>query len=72
MSAQRTWNSQISNFVHITESDKVFAMCDGWFRDPKGRRVTIDESCQLWLPVSFDPTTETAKMLRVEAWDPWE
>ncbi|HPM84697.1 MAG TPA: hypothetical protein PLF81_28525, partial [Candidatus Anammoximicrobium sp.] len=71
MSEQRTWNSQISNFVYIAESDKVFAMCDQWFRGPKGERVPIDESCQLWLPVSFDPAIGAAKMQNVEQWDPW-
>jgi hypothetical protein len=47
-------------------------MCDQWFRGPKGQRVPIDQSCQLWLPVSFDPKTEMAKMLHVEEWDPWK
>jgi len=72
MSEQRTWNSQISNFVYIAESDKVFAMCDQWFRGPKGERVPIDESCQLWLPVSFNPATGAAQMLHVDQWDPWK
>ncbi len=72
MSEQRTWNSQISNVVYIAESDKVFAMCDQWFRGPKGERVPIDESCQLWLPVSFDPVSGAAKMLNVDAWNPWK
>jgi hypothetical protein len=57
MSEQNTWSSQISNFVHIKESDIVFAMCDQWFRGPNGERVPIDQSCQLWLPVSFDART---------------
>jgi hypothetical protein len=70
MSEQRTWNSQVSYFVYIAESDKVFAMCDQWFRGPKGQRVPIDESCQLWLPVSFDPVTGEAKMLHVDEWAP--
>ena len=51
--------------VDIAESDNVFAMCDQWFRGPQGERVSIDESCQLWLPLSFDPATETAEMLPV-------
>ncbi len=72
MSEQRTWNSQISNFVCVAESDKVFAMCDQWFRGPTGQRAPIDESCRLWLPVSFDPKTEVAKMEHVEEWDPWK
>jgi hypothetical protein len=72
MSENRTWNSQISNFVYIAESDKVLAMCDQWFRGPKGERVPIDQSLQLWLPVSFDPTTGVAKMLHFKEWDPWK
>ena len=72
MSEKRTWSSQISNFVYIAESDKVFAMCDQWFRGPQGQRVPIDESCQLWLPVTFDAKTEVAKMLHVAQWDPWK
>jgi hypothetical protein len=71
MSEGRTWNSQISNLVYIAESDRVFAMCDQWFRGPGGQRVPIDESCQLWLPVSFDPATGVAKMLHVKEWDPF-
>jgi hypothetical protein len=72
MSEQRTWSSQISNFVYIAESDNVFAMCDQWFCGPKGQQVPIDESLQLWLPVTFDPTTGVAKMEHVQEWDPWE
>jgi hypothetical protein len=72
MSEKRTWNSQISNFVYIAESDTVFAMCDRWFRSPEGQRVSIDESSQLWLPLAFDPATRTATMRRVEQWNPWQ
>jgi hypothetical protein len=72
MSKQRIWNSQISNFVYVAESDKVFAMCDQWFRGPRGEHVPIDESCQLWLPVSFDPASGVAKMQHVEEWSPWK
>jgi len=32
--------------------------------------VPIDESCQLWLPLSFDPATGVAKMLHVDEWAP--
>ena len=28
MSEQKTWSSQISNFVYLPASDQVFAMCD--------------------------------------------
>jgi hypothetical protein len=72
MSEQRTWNSQISNFVYIAESDRLLAMCDQWFRGSTGQRVPIDESCQLWLPVSFDLKSEVAAMQHVKEWDPWK
>jgi hypothetical protein len=73
MSRRRTWNSQISNFVYIRESDIVFAMCDQWFVGPNGldRRLPIDRSRQLWLPVDFDPETGVAMMRPVESWDPF-
>ena len=45
------------------------AMCDQWFRGPKGQRVPIDQSCQLRLPVSFDPNTDAAKMHHVAEWN---
>jgi hypothetical protein len=61
-----------SAFVYIAERDRVFAMCDQWFRGPTGQRVPIDESCQLGLPVSFDPETGAAKILHLDQWDPWE
>ena len=64
-------SGQISNFVYIAESDKIFAMCDRWFRGPNGQRVPIDESCQLWLSLSFGAKTDVAKMLHVGEWDPW-
>ena len=28
MSERKTWNSQISAFVHIAESDRLMAMCE--------------------------------------------
>jgi hypothetical protein len=70
MSEKRTWNSQISNFVYIPESDTVFAMCDQWLRGPGGARVEIDQSLQLWLPVSFDHATGVAKMQFAKEWKP--
>jgi hypothetical protein len=71
MSEQKTWSSQISNFVYLPASDQVFAMCDQWFRGSKGERVPIDESCQLWLPVSFDAKTGVARMQRLNEWEPF-
>jgi hypothetical protein len=47
------------DFVCIAESDKVFTVCDQWFRGRKGQRMPSDESCQLWLPIK-GARTETA------------
>jgi hypothetical protein len=71
MSENKTWNSQISNFVHVAESDILFAMCDQWFRGPGGDRVPIDQSGQLWVPVLFDPKTGKARMQHLEQWNPF-
>ena len=46
-------------------------MCDQWFRGPQGERVPIDESLQLWLPVTFDPQTGVARMQLLKEWDPF-
>jgi outer membrane protein assembly factor BamB len=72
LSEKRTWQSQISNFVYLRESDAVLAMCDQWFVGPNGldRSLPIDRSRQLWLPVDFDPATGLAKMRYVESWVP--
>jgi len=71
MSERLTWNSQISNFVYLGDSDILFAMCDQWFRGSNGEKVQIDESLQLWLPVDFDPKTGIARMQHVNRWSPF-
>jgi hypothetical protein len=45
-------------------------MCDQWLRGSGGARVEIDQSLQLWLPVSFDPATGVAKMQLAKEWKP--
>lgn len=70
MSEEKTWNSQISNFFYLPETDKVLAICDQWFFGPKGERVEIDKSSQLWLPVTFDPASGVAKMQPLDEWNP--
>jgi len=72
MSERKTWNSQISAFVYIAESDRLMAMCEQWLVGPDGKRAPAVESCQLWLPVSFDPKTGMAWMEHVDRWNPWE
>jgi hypothetical protein len=71
ISEQKTWRSQISAFVYLEESDRLFAMCEQWLIGPKGERVPGEQSCQLWLPVTFDPKTGAAKLEHVDRWDPW-
>jgi hypothetical protein len=73
MSEKRTWSSQISNFVHVKESNILFAMCDQWIAGGAGadRSLPHDRSRQLWLPVDFDPATGVAKMRHVSEWDPF-
>jgi len=70
MSEKKTWNSQISNFAYVAESDILIAICDQWFRGPEGEKVPIDESLQLWLPVEFEPKTGRAVMRHLEEWVP--
>lgn len=70
MSEKNTWGSQISNFLHIKESDTLMAICDQWWGDQNGR-VDIDRSRYLWLPVSFDPASNTAKMVYKREWSPF-
>jgi hypothetical protein len=72
MSEQDTWRSQIGSFFHIAESDCLMALCDQWLIGPDGSRVSGEESCQLWLPVDFDPVTETAQLRYVTEWDPFK
>jgi hypothetical protein len=71
MSEQKTWNSQISAFVYLPETDLLFAMNEQWLLGPDGQRAPAEQSTQLWLPVSFDPGTGVARMQFVEQWDPW-
>jgi hypothetical protein len=40
MSEEKTWNSQMSNFFYLPETDKVLAMCDQWFVGHAPRSTT--------------------------------
>lgn len=72
MSEQKTWKSQISAFFYLEESDRLTAMCEQWLTGPDGKRAPAELSCQLWLPVNFEPATGTARMQHVNRWNPWE
>ena len=58
-------------YWYLEESNTLFAMCDQWFRGPQDDRVPIDESLQLWLPVTFYPQTGVARMQRIKEWEPF-
>lgn len=64
----KTWESQL--LVHVWETGQLFAMCERWYRNPKGEPAPAGESSQLWLPVKFDPTTGLAEMVYQQQWDP--
>ena len=69
MSEQKTWGAQITDFVHVPESDTLMAMCDRWWNPDK---TDLNKSTYLWLPVTFDPKTESAKMQYRAEWNPFE
>jgi hypothetical protein len=72
MSNPDTWRSQIGSFFYIKESDCLMALCDQWLIGPDGNRVSGEESCQLWMPVAFDPVSGIAKMDCRKEWDPFD
>jgi len=69
MGEHRTWDSQITDFVYVGESDFVLAMCDFWWTPEK---TDLNKSRYLWLPVIFEPATCIAKMLYKDNWKPFQ
>ena len=67
ISKQKTWSSQVTDLIHIEESDSVMALCDQWWIPD---RSDINKSRYLFLPLSLDPATGKAKMEYVEKWNP--
>ena len=65
--------------LYIKESDTVLAMFDQWWttRDehhinpPATGSTDLNESRYVWLPVAFDPATETAKVSFHKDWNPF-
>jgi hypothetical protein len=70
MSEKWTWNSQISNFLYVAETDTLIALCDQWWMGPAGRN-DLDQSRYLWIPVSFNLLTCQAQMMYRPQWDPF-
>jgi beta-galactosidase len=68
MSEEKTWGSQITDFVFVRESGRLFAMCDSWWNPDK---EDLDRSRYLWFPVEFDPSTEMARMVPDMEWAPF-
>jgi len=66
-----TWNSQISSFFYLAESNRLIALCEQWLTGPNGEWVIGERSSQLWLPVTFDPAAGIAQMQNLSEWDPW-
>jgi hypothetical protein len=69
MSSGNTWNSQLTSFVYVRESDLIFAMCDCWWNPDKN---DLNKSRYLWLPIAFDPGSQTARMLYLSDWNPFD
>jgi len=72
MSNHDTWKSQVGSFFYLKESDRLMVLCDQWLIGPDGTRVPAERSCQLWLPIAFDPATGIAKMEYHKEWDPYQ
>jgi hypothetical protein len=71
MSEKWTWNSQISNFLYVGETDTLIALCDQWWMGPAGRN-DLDQSRYLWIPVSLNPSSGEAQMTFNRQWDPFD
>ena len=69
ISEKNSWGSQITDMIVVPEADYVLVMFDQWLTpDPDN----IDRSRYLWLPLTFDPETNEAKLHYMENWDPMD
>ncbi|MCK9412664.1 MAG: family 43 glycosylhydrolase [Prolixibacteraceae bacterium] len=68
MSENKTWNSQITSFLLIKKSGILLGMFDQWWVPDS---ANLNRSHYLWLPVSFDPETEIAKISYLKEWNPF-
>ena len=67
ISQNNTWNSQITDLIHIPQCDSVMAMCDQWFVPDSN---DINQSRYLWLPLRFEKGGTTVRMHYLDIWDP--
>jgi hypothetical protein len=64
-----TWGSQISNFLYITETDGLVALCDQWWAGAAGRN-DLEQSRYIWVPVVLDRRRAGEGNYRWK-WDPF-
>jgi len=69
MSKKRTWDSQITDFVYISESNTLFAMCDAWWNPD---RADLNKSRYFWLPVTLQPEQNYAQMYYLSEFNPFK
>jgi hypothetical protein len=67
ISENKTWNSQVTDLIHLKESDTVMTLCDLWWIPDK---ADINKSRYLFLPMHCDQTTGQVKMEYHEKWIP--
>lgn len=70
MSQKKTWDAQISNFFYVKETNTVVALCDQWWKGPRGR-ADLEDSRYFFLPVEFAPETGEAKLVYKAEWNPF-
>lgn len=63
--------ADIRNHSTWRDTQGNIALNEQWLIGPDGKRVPAELSCQLWLPVAFDPDTGIVQMQHVKQWDPW-
>ena len=79
LTSSNQWGGQITSLLHLKESDTVLAMFDQWWttrdehhiKPPAAGSTDLNESRYVWLPVAFDPATETAKVPFHKEWNPF-
>ncbi|MFZ9938070.1 MAG: hypothetical protein ACO3JG_13585, partial [Luteolibacter sp.] len=67
ISENKTWNSQVTDLIHLKESDTIMALCDQWWIPDK---ADINKSRYLFLPLLHDPETGKVTMEYRATWTP--
>jgi maltose/maltodextrin transport system substrate-binding protein len=80
LTGKNSWGGQMTSMLYLKESDTVLAMFDQWWvtqdehhvTRPKPGATALNDSRYLWLPVDFDPQSETASVSFRKSWRPFE